>query len=146
MNSFFEKNLLIFDVENWFWKYDFGTFWQTIVHRMIVLKQFPLSMSILGQISCILGPSIFKFHNRTDINIQWVYENSLWLKIKTWLVSYFNTKWNTFQKRFYLHWHWLLQLPISSLHRHSHLPPFPQSLSVLHISLTLHFWLHWHIL
>ena len=24
---FFEKNRLIFDIENWLWKYNFGTFW-----------------------------------------------------------------------------------------------------------------------
>ena len=41
-------------------KYNFSTFWRTIIHRNIVLKQFPLSISILGQKSCILGPTIFK--------------------------------------------------------------------------------------
>ena len=50
----------IFDIENWFWKYDFGTFWLTIIHHRIVLKEFPLSMLIIGQKSCILGPTIFK--------------------------------------------------------------------------------------
>ena len=59
-NFFFEKTPLIFDVENWLWKYNFGIFWRTIIERRIVLKQFPLSMSILGQKSCILGPTIFK--------------------------------------------------------------------------------------
>ena len=58
--TFFEKNPLIFDIDNWLWKYDFGTFWRTIIHCRIVLKQFPLSMSILGQNSCILGPTSFK--------------------------------------------------------------------------------------
>ena len=57
---FFEKIPSIFDIENWLWKYGFGTFWQTINHCRIVLKQFPLSMLILGQKSCILGPTIFK--------------------------------------------------------------------------------------
>ena len=51
---------LIFDIENWLWKYNFGTFWQTIIQHRIVLKQFPLSVSILGQKSCISGPTIFK--------------------------------------------------------------------------------------
>ena len=50
----------IFDIENWLWKYNFGTFWRSIIHRRIVLRQFPLSMSILGQKPCILGPTIFK--------------------------------------------------------------------------------------
>ena len=55
---FFEKIPSIFYIENWLWKYDFGTFWQTIIHCRIVLKQFSLSMSILGHTSCILGPII----------------------------------------------------------------------------------------
>ena len=33
---------------------------RTIIHYRIILKQFPLSMLILGQNSCILGPTIFK--------------------------------------------------------------------------------------
>ena len=36
---------------------------------MIILKQFLLSMSILGQKSCILEPISLKFYNRTDINV-----------------------------------------------------------------------------
>ena len=50
----------IFEIENWFWKYNFGTFWRTVIHRRIVLKQFSLSMLILGQKSCILGTTTFK--------------------------------------------------------------------------------------
>ena len=67
MNFFFEKILSIFDIENWLWKHNFGTFWRSIIHHRIVLKQFP--MLILGQNSCILGPPSLKFHNRTDISI-----------------------------------------------------------------------------
>ena len=55
-----EKIPSICDIENWLWKYNFGTFWRTIIRCRIVLKQFPLSMLILGQKSCILGPTIFK--------------------------------------------------------------------------------------
>ena len=58
--DFFEKIPLTFDIENWLWKYNFGTFWWTIIHRRIVLWQFSLSMLILGQKSCIIGPTIFK--------------------------------------------------------------------------------------
>ena len=57
---FFEKIPLIFDIENWLWKYDFGTFWQTGAPRILKMQRFPLSMSILGQKACILGPTIFK--------------------------------------------------------------------------------------
>ena len=37
----FEKIRLIFDIQNWLWKYDFGTFWQTVITRRIFLKIFP---------------------------------------------------------------------------------------------------------
>ena len=33
--------LLIFDIQNWLWKYDFGTFWQTVITGRIFLKIFP---------------------------------------------------------------------------------------------------------
>ena len=56
----FQKIRLIFDIENWLWKYDFGTFWRTVIHVRIFLKNFPLSMLILGQKSSFLGPTIFK--------------------------------------------------------------------------------------
>ena len=51
---------MIFDIENWLWKYDLGTFWRTKIHRPIFLKIFPLSMLILGQKSCFLGSTILK--------------------------------------------------------------------------------------
>ena len=60
MIFFFEKILSIFDIENWLWKYDFGTFWQTGAPHILKIQRFPLSMSILGQKACILGPTIFK--------------------------------------------------------------------------------------
>ena len=56
---FFEKIQLIFEIQNWFWKYDFGTFWRAVIHQRIKKKN-PLSMLILGQTSCFLGPTIFK--------------------------------------------------------------------------------------
>ena len=49
---FFEKIPSIFDIENWLWKYDFGTFWWTVSHRRIFFKKIPFSMLILGQKSC----------------------------------------------------------------------------------------------
>ena len=57
---FFEKISLIFDMENWLWNYNFGTFWWTMIHHRIILKEFSLSVLILGQKSCIFGPTIFK--------------------------------------------------------------------------------------
>ena len=58
--SFFWKIQLIFDIKNWLWKYNFGTFWWTIIHRQILWKKIPFSMLILGQTSWFLGPTIFK--------------------------------------------------------------------------------------
>ena len=40
-NFFFEKIWLIFDIQNWLWKYDFSTFWQTFITRRNFLKIFP---------------------------------------------------------------------------------------------------------
>ena len=58
LNKLFTVLILEFDVKNWLWKCNFGTFWWTIIHRRI--KKNPLSMLILGQKSCFLGPTIFK--------------------------------------------------------------------------------------
>ena len=51
---------MIFDKENWLWKYNFGTFWQADAPCIFKIQRFPLSMLILGQKACILGPTIFK--------------------------------------------------------------------------------------
>ena len=40
-NSFCWNNWLIFDIQNWIWKYNFGTFWQTVVTRRNILNIFP---------------------------------------------------------------------------------------------------------
>ena len=40
-NFFFEKIRLIFDIQNWLWKYDFGTFWQTVITRRNFSQTFP---------------------------------------------------------------------------------------------------------
>ena len=37
---FFEKIRFIFDIQNWLWKYDFGTFWKTVITHSF-LKIFP---------------------------------------------------------------------------------------------------------
>ena len=55
-----KKNPSIFDIENQLWKYDFGTFWRTVIHCIHKIQRFPLSMLILGQKSCLLGPTIFE--------------------------------------------------------------------------------------
>ena len=74
LSFFLKKNQFIFDIDNWLWKYTFGTFWQTIIYCRIILR-----MLIVGQKSCILRPTIFKFHNRTDINM---YSITLVLQVK----------------------------------------------------------------
>ena len=60
MNFFFEIFLSIFDIKNWLWKYDFGTFWRTGISCRIFLNKIPFSMLILGQKPCILDPTFFK--------------------------------------------------------------------------------------
>ena len=35
---------LIFEIENWLWRYNFGTFWQTVIHQRIFKEKNPLSM------------------------------------------------------------------------------------------------------
>ena len=44
-------------------------FWRTDIHQWIFKNyfQYSLSMLILCQNSCFLGPTIFKFYNQTDI-------------------------------------------------------------------------------
>ena len=69
---FFEKIPLIFDIENWRWKYNFGTFWQTIIHR-----RFPCRL--LGKNLAFQDPPSYKFHNRTDINRGGNWEISVFL-------------------------------------------------------------------
>ena len=39
-NFFFEKIRLIFDIQNWLWRYNYGIFWQTVITRRIFLKIF----------------------------------------------------------------------------------------------------------
>jgi hypothetical protein len=41
--NFFEKIRLIFDIENWLWKYNFGTFWGTGAMSIYKIQQFHLN-------------------------------------------------------------------------------------------------------
>ena len=43
---------------DWLWKYDFGTFWGTVIHQQIFFLKF--SLLILGGKSCFLGPTVFE--------------------------------------------------------------------------------------
>ena len=49
---FFEKIQLIFDIENWLWKYDFGTFWG----QFTKYSNFTWIKLIFEKKPCILGP------------------------------------------------------------------------------------------
>ena len=68
MKIFFEKIQSIFDIENWLWKYNFGTFWQTIIHRRIILKKIIWACWFLGKNLAFWDPPSLKFHNQTDIS------------------------------------------------------------------------------
>ena len=48
-----------FDIKNRLSKYDFATFWWTVIHRQDLFIYFIFSMSILSQKSCFLVPTIF---------------------------------------------------------------------------------------
>ena len=54
MKFFFEKIRLIFDIENWLWKYNFDTFWWTIIHQWILKKDSWPKINILKGNHCIL--------------------------------------------------------------------------------------------
>ena len=50
-----------FVAKNRLWKYNYCTFWQTVIQRTIhKIWWFPLSMLILDQKSCFLGPTMFE--------------------------------------------------------------------------------------
>ena len=51
MKTFFEKIRLIFDIENWLWKYDFGTFCQFTKYSNFIWIQL-----IFEQKPCFLRP------------------------------------------------------------------------------------------
>ena len=39
--TFWQKIWLIFDIQNWLWKHNFGNFWQTVITHRTFLKAFP---------------------------------------------------------------------------------------------------------
>ena len=43
LNFFFEKIRSIFDIENWLWKYNFGTFWGPGTMSVYKIQQFHLN-------------------------------------------------------------------------------------------------------
>ena len=93
MNFFLKKILLIFDIANWLWKYDFSTFWQTIIHRRI-LK------------SCILGSTIFKIPQPNCHYYTWVYSIVIFQFFFSWSIT-----WSYFTFHGYL-WTDFLEYPL----------------------------------
>ena len=67
---------LILDIENWLWKYNFGTFWQTVSHWRI-LKKKSFEYVDLAKNLAFSDPPTLKFHNLTDIIIWTIYVNLL---------------------------------------------------------------------
>ena len=49
---------MIFDIENWLWKWNVGIFWQLAINPELKIQSFPLSIKIL----LILYPPL-KLHN-----------------------------------------------------------------------------------
>ena len=85
----FFKIQLIFDIKNWF---DFDTFWRTVIINGF--KKNPLSMLILGQKSCFLGPIIFKIPQLTLLNRWCTVQSQLMPNLNTLpLVSFSQKVW-----------------------------------------------------
>ena len=63
-----KKFVDFFDIENWLWKYDLGTFWQTVIHRQIkkILWVFLFLAKRHAFKTTILN---LKFHNGTGIRL-----------------------------------------------------------------------------
>ena len=68
MNFVFQKIGLIFDIQNWLWKYDIGTFWQTVIHWWIEKKNLWVCWFLAKNLA-FYEPPYLKFNNRTDIKI-----------------------------------------------------------------------------
>ena len=49
MKKKLRKIRMIFDIENWLWKSNFGTFWQLAINPKLKIQSFPLGMLILSQ-------------------------------------------------------------------------------------------------
>ena len=54
---------MIFDLENWLWKSNFGTFWHLPINPILKIQQFPLSMLILRQTLSNFVPPVWKLDN-----------------------------------------------------------------------------------
>ena len=57
----FRKFPLIFDIKNWFWKYNFGTFCCTVIHRHFFL--FLWGCWFLGKNLSNIVPLVWKLYN-----------------------------------------------------------------------------------
>ena len=66
--DFFEWIRLIFGIQNWLWKYDIGTFWQTVIHWWIE-KKYLWVCWFLAKNLAFYEPPYLKFNNRTDISM-----------------------------------------------------------------------------
>ena len=57
-----EKDPDDFDIENWLWKSNFGTFWQLTINPKLKIQSFPLGKYVVGKNFLILYPP---FENST---------------------------------------------------------------------------------
>ena len=68
MNFFFEKIRLIFDIENWLWKYNFGTFWGPGTMSIYKTQQFHLNTVDFWAKTLLFMTHQAKLHDLTDIS------------------------------------------------------------------------------
>ena len=66
---FFEKIRFIFDSQNWLWKYNFGTFWQTVITHSIFLKIFSW-----WHVDFWPKSLLFRFHHRWNSTTELILE------------------------------------------------------------------------
>ena len=100
---------LIFDIENWLWQFDFGTFWQTVIQCFHKIKWFPLRMLIFFKKNAFYYQPSLKFHNRTDTVDHpfyfYCFSNQMgqfWLKFNYLIIWHFNYKVIIFQSHFFV--------------------------------------------
>ena len=73
MKKIFRKIRMIFDIENWLWKSDLGTFWQPMWTSVKVKSKiiFILLIFLLKSSPCWLTPA--KLHHCTEVTLTYVH-------------------------------------------------------------------------
>ena len=91
MKKKLRKIRMIFDIENWLWKPNFGTFYQLAINPKLKIQYFPLGMSILWQKSFwIIGTYLKKIPTKLLSYTCWI-SKTLNHEIGATIIEGFNT-------------------------------------------------------